>query len=56
MIHNDTFSSLWGLQDKSNSHADIPLQQAYFVKGTCQTPHAGGKVGVNKAIKRIHVN
>jgi len=24
--------------------AAIPLQQAYFVKGTCQAAHAGGKV------------
>ena len=45
MTHNDTFSSIWGLQDKSNSRADIRLQQAYFVKGTCQAAHAGGKVG-----------
>ena len=50
MTHNDTFSSIWSLQDKSNSCADIRLQQAYFVKGTCQAAHAGGKVGVTENV------
>ena len=35
---------------KSKSHVDIPLQQAYFVKGTCQAAHAGGKVGVTENV------
>ena len=50
MTHNDTFSSMWGLQDKSNSRADIPLQQAYFVKGSNQAAHAGGTVGVTENV------
>jgi len=30
--------------------ADIPLQQAYFFKGTCQAAHAGGKVGATQNV------
>ena len=51
VTHNDTFSSMWGLQDKSNSRADIPLQQAYFVKGSNQAAHAGVKVGVTQNVR-----
>ena len=30
--------------------ADIPLQQAYFFKGTHQAAHAGGKVGATQNV------